>query len=169
MSGEEVVAVERTGRDPQRLVRADGSKLKVVEILEYWRNPRLGAVASASMRTTEAYRLLVVERPAGEPREVTIRQYGGSHASAWHLRPVHRKVTGADLQAALRTAMVERARQAFARGAHGVSPADTVESLTFINQTEGFLLDAAGAVHHNVKFPAEAWKEILEEAKVAHP
>lgn len=169
MSGEEVVSIERTGRDPQRLVRADGSRLTVVEILEYWSNPRLGTVASASMRTTEAYRLLVVDRSDGEPREVTIRQYGGSHASAWHLRSVNREVTGRDLQVALRAAMVERARQAFARGAHGVSPADTVESLTFINQTEGFLLDAAGAVHHNVKFPAEAWKEILDEARLGHP
>lgn len=60
---------------------------------------------------------------------------------------------------------MERVRQSFVRGAAGVSPADTVGSLTFINETQGFLLDAAGRTHHNVRFPIPEWKQILDEAR----
>jgi hypothetical protein len=119
------------------------------------------------MRTTEAYRLLETDVPGGEPYEVTIRQYG-SRATAWHMRRVdHGKAAGelgpAD-RTALRAAMVERARQSFARAAGGVNPADTVDSLTFIIRTQGFLLDVAGRAHHGVKFPSGEWEEILREA-----
>jgi hypothetical protein len=46
MPHEEIVAVERAGTAPEHLIRADQARLTVVEVLEYWRNPRFGTVAA---------------------------------------------------------------------------------------------------------------------------